>query len=365
MAHDVWVEVDLEALRHNLKQVREVVGDAVDIMAVVKANGYGHGYVEPARAFIEAGARSLAITRLDEGLCLRNAGISSPILLLSPIQAEDAEAAIENDLSLTVTSAQLARAISDAAQKLGKAASVHVKVDTGMSRLGVMSGDAAGFVESLAVLPGVHIAGIYTHFATAADADFGAARSQWVLFQSVLGALKQRGIDYGMAHAANSAAILRMPDSHLDMVRPGTILFGQYPSKHTPKALDLRSAFKLKARICEVKELPAGARVGYGGEFRTTRPTKTAVIPIGWADGFTLAPEVPIYRQNPVTFALKRIARRIAVEVNGEAVPVIGRIAMQMAILDVTDLGKVELGDDVTIPAMRIPVSPLVPRVYI
>lgn len=365
MSHDVWVEVDLAALRHNFQQVRSALDDEVRIMAVVKANGYGHGYAEPAKAFVEAGADALAVTRIEEALELRSARIDAPILLLAPVQPDNAEAAVEANLDITTTSLQMAETLSEAARRVGKPASVHLKFDTGMGRLGTLPWEAADFAQTVSEMPWIKISGAFTHFATASDRDIRGAKAQLRRFEIVLNELDQRGIDYGAAHAANSAAMLRMPRSHLDMVRPGTVLFGQYPSRHVPQSLSLVSAWRLKVRVCQVRELPAGAAVGYGAEFRTKRATRTAILPIGWADGFTLVPQGPMYRQGILTFALRRRNRSLWAQVRGQRVPVIGRVAMQTTVLDVTRVRGVEVGDEVSIPAMRIPVSSLVPRVYV
>lgn len=365
MTHDIWVEVDLAALRHNLGQVRHTVGDGVKIMAVVKSNGFGHGYVEPARAFVEAGADALAVTRLDEAITLREAGIEAPILLFAPIQPENAEAAIAANLEMTVSGIELARNISEAAQRLGKTARIHVKIDTGMGRLGVPVWEALNLFDLLNKLPNVTIAGTYTHFSTAAEREFSRSRVQLTGFSLFLDCLQVSRTDYGLAHCANSAAMLRMPESHLDMVRPGTLLYGQYPSSYVPRKLDLRPTWKLKARVCEVKEIASGRPIGYGSESTTKRPTKTAVIPVGWSDGFTLAPEGPIYRQSLLKFAARKIRRQLAVEIRGLKAPVLGRVAMQMIVVDVTDVPGVQVGDEVIVPAMRIPTSALIPRSYI
>lgn len=362
--HDVWVEVDLAALRHNLKQVRGLLADGVKLMAVVKANGFGHGYIEPSRAFIDAGADALAVTRLDEALVIRNAGIDAPILLFAPIQSENAEEALAAGLEMTVTRIELVRVLSEIARKLEKTARVHVKVDTGMSRLGLPPAEVKGFLDLARNLPNIEIAGIYTHFATAAERDLKPAIEQNNVFQSLLRNLRDSGIDYGLAHAANSAATLRIPNSHYDMVRPGTILYGQYPSAHVPRNLDLKPTWRLKARVCEIRELPKDSRVGYGGEYIARRPTRTAVIPVGYADGFTLAPEGPMYRRSVIEFAARKIKRSLSVHIRGQKAPVIGRVAMQMTIIDVTDIPGVEVGDVVDIPALRIPTSALIPRVY-
>jgi len=364
VVHDVWVEVDLAALRHNFGQVKSAIHKSTKVMAVVKGNGFGHGYVEPARAFTEAGADYLAVTRLDEAIPLRQAGITTPILLFAPIQPDNAEAAVAADLDLTVTSLPLAEAISKAAQKMGKTARVWVKVDTGMGRLGVTLREGTQICDDVSRMPGIEIAGIYTHFASALEADLMPTKEQLRVFLELLRSLQAAGIDYGMASAANSAGILRLQDSHLDIVRPGTLLYGQYPSQHVPHSLDLKPTWKLKARICDVRKAPKGAKIGYGAEYTTTRATKTAVIPIGFAEGFAMAPEGPFYRQSLLKFAVKRMRRSLCVTIGGRKCPVLGRVAMQMTVVDVTDLPEVRVGDEALIPALRIPTSPLIPRVY-
>jgi len=365
MLYDVWVEVDISAFKHNLRQVKSILAPGVKIAAVVKGNGFGHGYVEPSRAFVEAGADMLAVTRLDEAMILRNAGISAPILLFAPIQPENADIAIEAGLHMTVSDIGLVRSISETASKMGRTAHAHIKVDTGMGRLGAGPSEAIALVESARALPNIDIAGIYTHFATAAEPDISKAKAQLKQFQDILARLDALMLDHGLVHAANSAGILRLPDSHFDMVRPGTVLYGQYPSTDVPRNLDLKPTWKLKARVCEVKTLPKGASVGYGREFITKRVTRTAIIPIGWADGFTLAPEGPIYRQGLLGFAARKLKRRLSMEIRGAKAPVIGRVAMQMVVLDVTDIPGVQVGDEVIVPAMRIPTSALAPRVYV
>jgi len=360
---DVWVEVDLAALRHNTVQIRSTVGQNVKLMAVVKANGYGHGMIEPSKAFLATGANALAVTRLDEAFQLRQAGIDSPLLVFSPIQPARARDAVEADLELTVDSAVLVQDLSAAAVEAGRQARIHVKVDTGMGRLGLLPKDVPGFFDAIKSLPGIEVAGIYTHFANASERDTARTLDQLQVFQNVLGVLDKDSIQYGDAHAANSAGLLRLPDSHLDMVRPGTLLYGQYPSAHVPHCLDLKNTWTLKARISDLRELPRGTSVGYGSEFVTRRRTLAAVIPVGYADGFGLTPEGPVYRQSLVKFAVRK-RRRPHVFMKGSTLPVLGRVAMQMCVVDVTDLQGVKIGDEVVIPARRIPAGTLLRRVY-
>ena len=365
MVHDSWVEVDVAALKHNFRQIRGATAEKTRITAVVKGFGYGHGLVEPARAFIDSGADALAVTHITEGQTLRQAGVTAPILLFAPIQSENAEAAIEADLEMTVCDAELAAAISSASQKIGKTATLWLKVDSGMGRLGAMPEDVSEILTAIHALPSVHVGGIYTHFATSSDADLGPTQAQLHVFKGLIASLQEAHIDYGLVSAANSAAIMRLPDAHLDMVRPGTLLYGQYPSAHVPHSLNLMHTWRLKARVCQVRDLPRGSKIGYGGEFTTARPTKTAVLPIGFVDGFTLVPEGPIYRQNALKFLAKKTRRSVSVRIHGKKAPVLGRVAMQLTVVDVTDIEGVKAGDEAIVPTMRIPTSPLIPRIYI
>ncbi|MGI6294701.1 MAG: alanine racemase [Armatimonadota bacterium] len=364
MVHDVWIEVDLSALEHNFKQIRSVVPESSRIMAVVKGNGFGHGMVEPAKTFLQAGADMLAVTRLEEALALRDAGLECPILMFAPIQSANAQLAVDAELDMTVADIELARSISQAALDSGKSARVWVKVDTGMGRLGVLPGDATGFVKEAAALPGVSIAGIFTHFATAMQRSLFRTREQMQAFAEVLNELKINQIDYGMTSAANSAAIMRMPESHLDIVRPGTLLYGQYPSSSVPHKLDLKPTWTLKARICQLKEVPKGSSIGYGAEYRVERDTRIAILPVGYADGFTMSPEDQMYRHGVLRYVFNKARRRLCVRINGHRAQVLGRVAMQTTIIDVTGIGGIEVGDEAVIPARRIATNPLIPRVY-
>jgi alanine racemase len=363
VVHDLWVEVNLGALRHNLGQVRAALPESVRIVAVVKGNGFGHGYVEPAHAFIEAGASSLAVTRIDEALELRTGGVTAPILVLAPIQPENAEAAVEAGLDCAVDSLPLAQALSSAARRVGTAA-VHVKVDSGMGRLGLLPGDVADFYTAARNLPSLRFAGIFTHFATASEQDLSHCRKQLDVFEDVLKSLRSASLDYGIAHAANSAATLRLPETRFDMVRVGTLLYGQYPP-NVPKTLDLQPTWRFKARICSVREVPAGTSVGYGGEYVTRRASKLAVVPVGFHDGYTLVPEGPIYRMPALKFLVRRRERSLSVTVRNKPAPIVGRVSMQLSVLDVTDIPGVAVGDEVLVPALRLATNPRIPRVYV
>ena len=367
--HTVWIEVNPGALKHNLAEVRAVVGPAVKVMAVVKANAYGHGAVEAARAFVEAGADYLGVTTLEEGLELRKGGVTAPVLIFSPLLPDQTGPALSDGLEQTVCDLDLTQSISALAAKAGKRARVHVKVDTGMGRLGVAVGDCSEFMYRLLNLPGVEIAGIYTHFANAGAKNLAHAREQSAGFSNLLTELAAKDIPVGLRHAANSAAILNLPESHHDMVRPGTVLYGQLSTQQLGRQLDLRETWCLKTRIIALRSLSSGAKVGYGSEFTAARPTLAAVLPIGYSDGFTLIPESVARRAaRPLKLALGRLLGtdgQAWVTIHGEKAPVIGRVSMQICSVDVTDIPGVRVGDEVIVPASRTTASSRIPRVYV
>jgi len=363
MQHDVYVEVNKTALKHNLQEVSKLATSPV--LAVVKANAYGHGMVETARTFVDSDAWGVAVTRLSEASEIRQAGIDAQLLVFSPILPKNAADAVEMNVIATVDRLDCAAAISRAAVSAGVLASVHVKVDTGMGRLGVESTAIVDFFQGLLALPGLAISGIYTHFASSPDKDPQPTQQQLKVFKDVLEKLQVEGIDYGTAHCANSAAIIRFPDTRMDMVRPGTLLYGQYPSTYVPKPLKLQDTWKLKARIVDIRDLPVGRSIGYGAEYTTKRSTKMAVVPIGWADGYSMVPDGPVYRQGIVSFTLRKVRRQKHVLVNGKRASVLGRVSMQMTCLDITGIDGVQIGDSVEMPAMRIPIDTSIPRVYV
>lgn len=364
-----WVEVDLSALKHNLTQVRAFVSSSVKIMAVVKANAYGHGAVQTSRAFLEAGADFLGVTTLEEALELRESGIQCRILVFSPLLPDQMKAAVCADLDQTVCDLQLADAASTITGQTGRVARVHVKVDTGMGRLGVLGRECPDFVGRLSSLANLEIAAIYTHFANAGSVGLADAQKQLSMFDRMIQELRTSGVVLPPIHAANSAAVLSLPEARFNMVRPGTILYGQVPARHLQGVLDLRESWCLKTRIVALRSLPIGARVGYGSDFTARRPTLSAVLPIGYSDGFTLIPESVGRREcGSVRQMMRRVLRRFAsafVIVRGHKAPVIGRVSMQMCSVDVTEIPYVSVGDEVVVPARRTSVSGRIERVYI
>ncbi|MHB1001413.1 MAG: alanine racemase [Armatimonadota bacterium] len=364
-----WVEINTAALKHNLAEIRHYVGNNVKVMAVVKANAYGHGAIESAKVFEEAGIDYFGVTTLEEGLELRNAGISSPILAFSPLLLDQMETAILHNIDQTACDISTAEKISETSVKLNKTARIHIKVDTGMGRLGISADDCLDFSRRLMDLPDIEIAGVFTHFSDAGSKDLANANKQNHIFSILLNKLKAEGISTGLSHAANSSGILNLSDAHYDMVRPGTILYGQYPTRYTAKKLNLQDTWTLKTRIVALHRLPAGARVGYGGEYITHRSTVSAVIPVGYSDGFTLIPESTAKRasslQRTLISLLRPDSQKTFVSINGKKAPIIGRVSMQMCSVDVTDLHDVNIGDEVILPARRTSTSSRITRVYI
>lgn len=366
---NAWVTVNRTSLRHNQDAVRRLITPEGEIgprlIAVVKANAFGHGAVETARTFQEAGADFFAVTTLAEAVELRDAGITGRILVFLPPLPEQWESIVAGNFDATVWDEAGVRGLAQAARLQGKIVRVHLKVDTGMGRLGVMPDMALPLGKMLAGEAGIEFAGIYTHFARALEADEASVHRQFALFTQVVSRLREDGIDVGMRHCANSAALARFPEMRLDAVRPGTILYGQYPSEAVPRLLDLRETWKLQARIVAVRDMARGASIGYGGEFVTRRASRLAVLPIGYADGFAVVPA----SQTQGMRGLKAWAQSLrgpglTVTVRGKRVPVVGRVAMQICMADVTDVAGVEAGDVATIPARRLMASARLARVY-
>lgn len=327
-----WVEVDLAAIRKNVRALQGHVGSGCGVLAVVKANGYGHGLVEAARASLQAGASGVAVALISEALALRGAGIDAPILVLGTPLAGEAEEYVAHDVAGSIGSFDLARAFSAAAQRTGRTARVHLKVDSGMGRGGVLAADAVETLRRVLALPAVTVEAASTHFATADDPDPGFAREQAATFHDCLRRMRVERVLPPRAHAANSAAILRLPEVHHDFVRPGLLLYGIPPYPGAEMELAVRPALSLKARIVSVKPLRAGGCVGYGLAYRMEREGRIAIVPLGYADGFS-----------------RRSSNNGEVLVRGRRVPIRGRICMDQFMVDVTDLPEARVGDEVVL----------------
>lgn len=337
------------------------------LIAVVKADAYGHGAVPAAKAMAEAGVDFFAVTSTIEAMELRDAGVDARILAFAPpALAVDAEACALRNVEVTAADFAGLRIIEEAAEKVGKPIAAHLKVDSGMGRLGFLPNDAVDAAKRIAAGPNSRLAGIYTHFGRALEADFGPTVRQLGVFKDVLSTIEAAGVDPGLRHAANSAAILRDKSTWLDAVRAGTILYGQFPSAAVPHEISLKNTWQLKTRVVSVREVPPGAAVGYGAEFVTRRASTLAVLAIGYAEGFTLAPASVNKGLRGLKSVLKGLLKPAPtyVTVRGRQVPVIGRVAMQMCTVDVTGVEGVEVGDVVDLPCRRLAASARIPRVY-
>lgn len=332
-ARPAWAEVDLGAIAHNVKELIRVKDSRAKFMAVVKANGYGHGAVPVARTALAAGAEWLGVAILTEALELRRAGLDGPLLVLGFTPPEQSDLVVANDVSQAVYTIDGARALSEAAARAGRPARVHLKVDTGMGRLGVTPDDAGlAAARIIAGLPGLILEGVFTHFATADATDKGYAREQFARFTAFLARLQAARFDFGLRHAANSAALIELPETHLDLVRAGIAVYGLYPSDEVERRVDLRPAMSLKVRVAHVKEVPAGTGVSYGRTFVTGRPSVVATLPIGYADGYP-----------------RSLSSRGVVLVRGRRAPIIGRVCMDQCMADVTGIPGVAAGDEVVL----------------
>jgi alanine racemase len=321
-------EVSLGALRSNCREVCALVGGAVTVMAVVKADAYGHGAVAAARAFRDGGAQALGVSTVAEGAELRRAGIDGPIVVLGGVFRGEAKTVVEHGLGAAVWTPGCARALGAAAA--GRTVDVHLKVDTGMTRLGVDLADVRALGEAVRAVEGVRIAGVFSHFASADAVDTLAAKAQVERFREAAAALAAAGIRPPHVHLANSAAVLSTPDAHFSMVRPGIMLYGYAPAPHLAARAKLRPAMRLRTAVAQARQVEAGRPVGYGGTFVTSRPSTIAVVPMGYADGYH-----------------RLASNRASVLVRGKRVPVAGRVCMDHTMLDVTDVGGVETGEPV------------------
>jgi alanine racemase len=325
-------EVSLPALRANCRRVRELVGPGVAVMAVVKADAYGHGAVPAARAFVEAGASALGVSTVEEGVELRRAGIAAPVVVLGGCFPGEEGEAVAHDLGASVWTLAAARALAGAARAAGRAARVHVKVDTGMTRLGLDLGDVEAFAREVRGLAGLEVAGVFSHFASADAVDTASARTQVERFRTAVGALAAAGIRPALVHLANSAAVLTAPEAHFTMVRPGIMLYGCAPAPHLAARAGLRPAMCLRTAVAQIRRIGPGTAVGYGGTFVAARPTTIAVLPVGYADGYH-----------------RLASNRAQVLVRGRRVAVAGRVCMDHTMIDVTDAGEVAAGEPVVL----------------
>jgi alanine racemase len=345
-AHDhlVWAEIDLGALAHNVGQLRRATRPEARLMVAVKADAYGHGAVPVARRALESGADALGVARLPEALALREAGIQAPILVFGYTPPAQTQAVVANDLIQTVYDPQTARAYDAAARQCKGRMRIHLKVDTGMGRLGMLPDDrrcppdgpaaATAAIEearAIAALSNLNLEGVFTHFASSDSADKSYTQWQFENFRDFLARLQQAGLTVSVRHAANSGAIIDLPQTHLDMVRAGISLYGLYPSDEVDRGrIDLKPVLSLKARIIHLKCVPTGTSISYGMTFTTSQSTVIATVPIGYADGYS-----------------RLLSNRGHMLVRGRRAPIVGRVCMDLTMLDVGHIDAVAMEDEV------------------
>lgn len=371
---DSWIEVNLDALKNNYFVIRRKIGTTVKLLGVVKANAYGHGLVEVSQCLEKMGIDMLGVTSLEEGKELRQAGISVPIIVFSSFLPEEAVSFLQFDLTATIASREAIQWLQQVLEKeTGKTIKVHLKVETGMGRFGFWPEEVVAVAEEIRAVPGLLLEGVYSHLATAMWKDKSFSLTQFKLFQQVCADLEKAGIKGLIRHIANSAAIVELPEMHLDMVRAGTVLYGQYSSLQMEKNLKLKDSWALKAKVIYIRDLPRGYTVGYGRTFKASKAIPVAVLPVGFMEGIQVEPIL-----KPASFLdlLKGIAKLILryfgyaplrppVFFPGGAGRIIGKVGMKVIMVDVSGVKDIQVGTVACIPARRTAVGSGIPRVYL
>ncbi|MDD3363984.1 MAG: alanine racemase [Syntrophomonas sp.] len=327
-----WAEIDLRAIRSNITEIKRLISPQTRLMAVVKANAYGHGMVEVAKACLQEGASYLGVATPNEAVALREAGINAQVLILGYMPEECAETLVQNRIEVTVFNLETAQVLSQAASNCGGEARLHLKIDTGMGRLGFKPDSSSlELIWEISRLPGIVLQGIFSHLATADHADKSFAMQQLEIFKSFIYKLEESGVSIPLKHIANSAAIMEMPEAHFDMVRSGITTYGLYPSSQVDKGkLDLTPAMRLKSRISYVKTIPQGQSVSYGRTYISGHETRVATVSIGYADGYS-----------------RLLSNRGWATIRGRKVPLIGTVCMDQCMFDVSGIENVQVGDEI------------------
>lgn len=335
-----WAEVDIDAVKHNFDEIRRAVDPKAKIMCVIKADAYGHGAVFLGKLYEKTGASYFAVSNLEEAVQLRENGIKLPILILGFTPAHLAQVLAVHHISQAVFSEDYARELSSYAQKAGATVKIHIKVDTGMSRIGFMyqnierDADSAAQIRRVCALPALDAEGIFTHFALSDEGDEGREPTlhQLECFDDMVKRLEADGRHFKLVHCANSGAIIDYKQAHHDCVRAGIVLYGLSPSSKLSGRLSLKPAMQIKSVIAQIKTVCSDTHVSYGGEYVTDKPTKIATVPIGYADGYT-----------------RSLGGRAYMTVHGQKAPVVGRVCMDQLMLDISGIDDVKVGDEVIV----------------
>jgi len=325
----VRAEINLNAIGRNIQEIKKLIPDNAMFMAVVKADAYGHGAIEVSKEAIERGADRLGVALPEEGITLREAGIDVPIQILGEIHPSASEIVLRNNLIPTICSKDVADSLSAHASRIRKKAIVHVKVDTGMNRLGLLPGDTVEFLRYVKELPFLEIEGIFTHFACADNPKSDYTRQQLQSFRNILSDLSGLGFNFSIKHAANSAATIFYPETHFDMVRIGIALYGLHPSDATKSRINLEPLLSLKSSVSQIKPLSTGEGVSYSLTFKSEKESKIALLPLGYADGYS-----------------RLLSSKAEVLIKGKRAPVVGNICMDQSLVDVTGIKDVQVGEE-------------------
>lgn len=335
-----WAEVNIDAIQHNFNEIKKNLNNDTEIMCVIKADAYGHGAVFLAKLYEKLGASRFAVSNIEEAVQLRENGIKLPILILGFTPASMAKILFDNNIGQAVFSEDYAKELSDFAVKNNINVKIHIKLDTGMSRIGFMyqnikrDSSSISEIERVCRLPGLEKEGIFTHFAVSDEADDGreVTLRQFECFSDAIEKLKTLGINFPVMHCSNSGAIIDYKQTYMNCVRAGIILYGLSPSQKLGGRFDLMPAMQIKSVIAQIKTVEAGSPVSYGCTYVTDKPAKIATVPIGYADGYT-----------------RSLGNRAYMTVNGKKAPVIGRVCMDQVMLDISDIEGVNVGDEVTV----------------
>ncbi|WP_252236445.1 alanine racemase [Clostridium sp. CH2] len=329
----VWAEIDLDAIAYNMRNIKKLAQNK-DVIAVVKADCYGHGALDVVPTLLENGASRLAVAVLTEAIELRNNNITAPIMILGYTPEYLFEEVVNYDIEQTVYDLEYAKKLSHLAIKFNKKAKIHIAIDTGMGRIGFIPNEKAiRDIKKIYNLKGLDVIGIFTHFSTSDETDKEYTNEQFNKFTSFIDMLSKVGVKIPIKHISNSGAIIDMPKTYLDSVRAGIILYGYYPSDEINKDnIKLKPALTLKASLTRVQELDINSYISYGKTFKTERKSIIATLPIGYADGYS-----------------RLLAPGAKVIINGKFAPIIGRICMDQCMIDVTDIDDIHVGDEVII----------------
>lgn len=330
-----WVEINAVALRHNLKAWRRLMGDRALIMPVIKANAYGHGLAEVAKICVkDKNADRICVVSLDEALELRKLGIKKPIIVLAIYSLDDSELlkqGIEKKIIFPLYTLEQAKKLGEWGRRLKKKVTVHLKIDIGTSRIGVLPANAAQLCQEIKKFRHLHLEGVFGHFAASED-DRARTKKQWRIFQNTINVLSKQGINFSVKHVACSAASVTFPQASSNAVRAGLGLYGLYPAEKIRQKIFLKPALSWFTTIIQVKNIPKGSKISYGGDYTTKRPTKLAIIPVGYADGYD-----------------RSLSNKAFVLIKGKRCPVRGRICMNLAMVDVTAVKGAKTGDRVVL----------------